>query len=97
MNRLKLIRLIIAFLLLAFSAVLIFSAVGKKYTAFAKPAEEDGFAVSADTAHELPHFELVEQASFDGITRYPNIGSANVPEDVKWVLVIKNRAAACVS
>jgi hypothetical protein len=96
-NRWKLIRLILGLVLFAASMAMLFMANNSKHTAFAKPAEEDGFAVSQDTIKEIAHYELVEQASFDGITRYPNVGSADVPEDTKWVLVIKNRAAACVS
>lgn len=96
----RILRLIAAVLLLAVSVFLILKGVNTRYTVYGLPAEEDLRRTSTDSAEVISHFQLVEYASYDGITRLPRPDDVEIEETTalpKWVWVLKTRAAACES
>jgi hypothetical protein len=94
MNNKKL-RLIIGILLLLLGIGMIIFAALTSYEAYSKPDPRDFRKVDKKYATTLKHFDMIEAASVDGLTRYPAPQELAAGND--WVLVEKARQAACVS
>ena len=67
----RLLRLVVAVLVLAIGVYLIYYASQKTYEAYPTPDAADCRKVRDADATEKSHFEIANMASFDGITRHP--------------------------
>lgn len=98
MNKCALMKLVFAFVFFALGLFCLYQAgYVKKYDAFPMPAPEDAKQADPSQGKIVNHYELVQEASYDAITRFPAPKAMRDEAHIKWVLISKARAAACVS